>query len=606
MLVDAPQDRRTTLVRRLLAAIPQTEGLLTAVGPVLLVAAFSAFSVALMCGISVRELRLHLMERNADCVVLGPLALGTAIGLWLPNHWMRRNAAAGRDCAPPPTAVSITTLALAVLALLGGAATSGLERWREVLATQTVAPAAFRWIALLAPISILQVALGISAALMLVAVNCWHRAAQRQRLHTAQLWGAWLFAAAVGGSVALLVQDPNRLWHLPALLLFVVAGASALVRRHGAAAPAIHEGHTESKRTYSLAAAAMAAVIGVGISEPIRGIPTGGLLEQPFVAVSWGAVVGLVLSRVLLRVGMGSDFAPLLAILGSFVLVQTGFGMSRLTVVCALVVAGIALLARRAARSCRNIQDALWLVGGSAATSLAMTSFVSSLLISASRSFTWAMALLTLANLTLGVLLLVDAGYGRPGRAAALTALAMWLLTAPASRDLSPALLEGGEVRLSEGAQAARNALDAGLDSREFRADAALGLVDFDGFSAELVIVPSPVGSGARLRVPIASRTLRRIGRMLTAGGRIVLEKPLDPSLEQVVTRYSGRTNPPFGPAYELRVEGPGTDYEAVIIGRDVAQWVSGRAWPPGYDATLRPFGADESVAAADPQPGEH
>jgi hypothetical protein len=595
----APRAARSAAARMVRTADAKRARLSSENVQILLSTTATAFAAALLAGQLLREARLHLSSGACGPVPLGFLAVGGAVGLWLPRNIARRGQG-----TPAPASSELAGAVFAAAALVAGliAAPAGwvvarLERWRELMVTAFMLPQPMALVSVVAPLVAAAFLAGATAAVALAALHGWHRTAHRQRLHIAPLWVAWCSAAAAGCFVAFQLHDANRFWYVPALLLFAAAGIAVL--RRSAHAPETTVTTTSVAPRQSFEPVGTAAVLGVTLATVLATPSSGDGRFDITVFMALGVAIGVVLLRVCVRLAVGAEFSPLAAVLASFLLLEGGLGAFSPLAAAALATTGVALLGRQAAREARSIQHSLATVGVAAASAFAAAAFVLAVA-SSTLGARFALLIVTVpACGFLGLLLILNRKRGRAARAACLSALALWFVAAlaavgGASRDTRPPAVHVHPLRAMVVPDEDVLALASAAD--------VMG-VDLAAPAVTTIVIAGSVAGEKSIDAPLADRVMRRLGRRLMPGGRVVLEQPLDEGVAAFVARYVRKTNPAFGPATALTVSrGTGGErdaYRAILIGRDVPAWIAGREWPAGYDATLCPLGPAMSAEPA-------
>lgn len=558
----------------------------------MLCTAATAFAAALLAGQFLCEARLHMTSAASGPITLGFLAVGGAVGLWLPRNIARRGLGSP---APPSSELAGIVFAAAALvaALIAGPAgwtAARLERWRELLVTTFMLPQPIALGSVIAPLAAAAILTGATAAVALAALHGWHRTAHRQRLHIAPLWVAWCSAAAAGCFVAFQLHDANRFWYVPSLLLFAAAGTAVL--RRSAEAPDATATATANGAAFRqpFEPHATAAALGATLAT-VLATPSG--VDERFdtpVLMAIGVAIGVILLRVCVRLAVGAEFSALAAVLAAFLLIQDGLGGFSPLAAAALATTGLALLGRQAAREARSIQHSLATVGASAATAFAGAAFIVAAASSALGAGPTLLVVTVPVCVCLGILLVFDRRRGRAARAASLSTLAVWFIAALATVGGTAA----GTRRPTPAPQPLRAALGPRAEVLVLASAADVLSVDLGSPAVTTIVIAGTPPDAAAIDAPLVDRVMRRLGRRLMPGGRVVLERPLDGGVATFVERYARKANPAFGPATELTVDrtagGADDAYRAVLIGRDVPAWIGGRAWPAGYDATLCPL----------------
>lgn len=523
------------------------------------------------------------------------VAVGVALGVWLPRRIIRRRAAE-EEAAPgtpahhPGGLDFITTLAgilafgMSVLWVLLGLLTASLEGWRAWLSARFVHPPWLTHLLLRTPVLGGLVLLGAGSALLLAVLHAWQRLAARRRT----VWPALLSGATVAAAAAMWIGPrPGRELIPPlaccaAALLAVLPKGSASDSRPGdpaaAHAPGPARGAWFATGLGAVLLCAAALVCAPSGTAPVTDWGATGLVLAG--AVLLGLACGAVAPR--LHVSAADGRPLLLALLaiawatpyGAVGLPAPAGDLARLGAVACLATAGAVIEGQRRGRSRAHAPRALGGVLVAWAVGLAAAALLTPQWLNVARVETVAVLIALALTAGAGIGVAFQRVRRRAARIAGLlgigSSLAVVLLAAevPQARD-ADATGQGSQAAARQQARAllappgARVAIvdDAAAVTRGARA----WDLDLAGPTWDAIVLGD--SSLATLSAGDATRLLRRCRRGLLPGGHVVIELPaagFGPAL------FAGDASE----THYLKLATPAGCYEALILGRDVPAWL--------------------------------
>jgi len=512
--------------------------------------------------------------RHALRVVGVPLAAGVILGLWLPRRVIRRHleggsaATASQDTEREPPAdrgargraakgveydfaaaftgavVFVLGLAWVLVAVL--AAT--LEDYRGVLTHRFVLGPGLTRVALLAPLHVTLLALGMIGATALVALHGWHRLVTQPATGIARLWLVMLVAAGFGAAV-LTGATPRTTVCLAAPLATFLAGIVAVGRRPVGAAPTQTEPDVRmspARLWRPLLAVGVSAALAAAVlvaATPVTGA-TAGAGPRGLATLCGALAVGVLLACAAQRMSSrAAGLAP----------------------VCFLL-AAVACLWPESATHDGGFLDAGWRVGLAGMATAACVVF-------AGRSASIQLGRTQRALAWVGAVVAAGSGLAfavAPGQAGT---------TSRPMTSRGDAVVVGRTLLETSGLSSVRVLLARGGPRAEMPSAWDL---DLGGNRWDVVILSGdqPPGQALPRSADDARRLLRRCETALRPGGRLVIELPADELVHAALaTHESG--------AYVLRIVGREARYAALILGPDVPAWLAPQSAPSGYDMWL-------------------
>ena len=565
--------------------------------------------------------------QRAQALLLAACCAGAALGFWLPRRVIvaRLSRAASAPSASPgavvTTDVSFASAAAAGLCFLLGLAwllvlsvALSLEDWRELVLRQWLLPRGLQPGLLLAPLAAATLLTSAAATVLLVVLHGWHRLAS-PGANVARLWVLILGGLAIGAVVTAALPQDRRLPVLAAPLCTFVAAVAPVAtgaRQRPAAPGAVVHSTTEPPRAATLAVAAGAAAIAsatieVGLAAEVR-------MAGALAWLAAGSVSGVLLVRLLLWMS-APDTIGALALLVAAGAAVSGAPGGWADVFAAMAGTGaLVMAARRVARAGCSLQATLASCGAAAAlAAFAVMGFASIAPAMGSAVLVRAVAL-TAAALGVSQVWRADLAE-RPfamrglsallGAAVILLAAATWPVASHAhavsipqtprespARRLAHELYAAGAMRVVHVA--------APTAAQEHAADSAWS-ADRQGASADVVVVAAAAQQAAP--APVVDREARRLSRRLwravAPGGRVVIELPAGALAQAVVQPEMLASATPGSRSFALRVTHEGSDYEALLAGADVAEWIGQRPLPPTATVQLTPLGPAPEAGGA-------
>ncbi|MBW7905132.1 MAG: hypothetical protein LC135_06185 [Phycisphaerae bacterium] len=564
------------------------------------------------------EAAWHLPPQRAQALLLAACGAGAALGFWLPRRVilarLSRHAAAAPGRAVVTADAAFASAAAAGLCFLLGLAwllvlsvALSLEDWRELVMRQWLLPRVLQPGLLLAPLAAATLLMSAAATVLLVVLHGWHRLANPTGGAVMDLWALVLGAMAVGGAVAAVLPQDHRLPVLAAPLCTFLAAVAPVVtgaRPRGAVPGAVVDPTARPPRTDVLTVASAAAV--VASAAIALGAAADANMGGRLAWLAAGAASGVLLARLLLWMSVPDTMGALA------LLVAAAASLSRQPDSWAGIVGAVAgsvaivVAARRVARAGCSRQSTLASCGAAAALAAFAVAAVASMVPAiGSAVLVRAVALAAAAAAVSQVWRadLADRPFAMRGLSALLGAAVILLgaVTWPAAPQAEAlptpqALQDSPATRLAHELYAAGAMrivhVTAPTAVHEHAVDSAWS-ADRQGASADVVVVAA--GAPEAVPPPAADRQARRLSRRLwraaAPGGRLVIELPAGALARAAAQADMLRSARPGTRAFALRVTHNGSEYEALLAGPDVAEWIGQRPLPPAAVVKLTPLG---------------
>jgi hypothetical protein len=363
--------------------------------------------------------------------------------------------------------------------------------------------------------------------------------------------------------------------------------------------------------TAGLAAALIAGALVLTI--PSAGV-TAGRLSAGVITLAAGAGAGLVAARLIARLRLSVDLAPLVLLLAACALllpyrqllaVSVSAALVRLLVVTGCAAACVVLIGQRVDQVHHSIQCSLSWVGRAAAAGLGLTLILLLVLTAAWSSSAGVMILSVGAAAGAAVALMVGSRVNPGLRMVGMSCVILWLAGAPLARrtlsQASSAPAPDSVLTSNPLATAARQLLTAGAFEAECvqpsppsAAGATGWQFDLGGSPLDLIIlesVPEAVNQQAR-GDDWERRLLGRLGTRLASGGRLLVELPTPVRMVEALREFDSTHAGGGWTGYRLRISSETYAYEALVFGRDIPALIARNERASELQVALQPLSA--------------
>ena len=582
------------------------------------------------------EMRYHTISpTGCPAHTLAALCAGVVLGLWIPRRVIRQRLARGPVNAgqASPTGLAephglklefaaslagALVLAFALTWVVLGGGMVLMEGYRAFLVRRFAHPAWLTQLLLSGPALGGLVVTGAIGTTLLVALHGWYRLVTQPKAPIARLWAGILLGALAAGMLAAHAGSTTVLAGLAPLTVFL-AGVVAVLRRSdavGMSTPPPTRHRPMRDETLSLLTAGLAAALVAGalvLAIPPAGVASG-RLAVGVGTLAGAAGAGLVAARLIARLRLSVDLAPLVLLLTSIALLfpyhyvlaaSVNVALLRLALVTGWAAACIVLIGQQVEQARHSIQYSLSWVGRAVATGLGLTLLL--LPIAAARwgPFTGVMIVSLVAAAGAGLALMLGNHVNPVMRVTGVTCVVLWLAGMPLARRAVPRTLpppaSASQLTLEPLAAAVRQLLTTdAFQTACVRplppspAGATGWQFDLAGSALDLIILES-VSEADDALAPgehWERRLLKRLGTRLAQGGRLLVELPAPAGLIDAVNEFGPAPGCPAWTGYRLRMYSATAQYEALVFGRDIPALIARNKRTSEFQVALRPLQA--------------
>jgi hypothetical protein len=582
---------------------------------VLACAALCAAGAALGVLTVLREMRYHaLSPARCPTDALAALCVGVILGLWIPRRVIRQRLARGPVDAghtspgdltePHPlrlefaaslTGALVLALALACVVLCAGAMWT--EEYRAFLVGRFAYPPWLTRLLLLGPAWAGLVVTGAVGITLLVALNGWYRLVTQPHTRIARLWASTLFGTLAAGVLATQISSRAALAGLAPLIVFL-AGVVAVLRRSDAVGMSTttttRHWPTRDELLLLLTAGLTAALVAgaLVLALPPEGIASG-QLTLGVVALAGAAAGGLMVGRLISRLRLNTEVAPLLLLAASIALLSPYQQLSvasvqvalvRLVLVTGCAAACIVLIGQRVEQTRHSIQCSLSWVGRAVAIGLGVTLLLLPIGTARWNPSAGALFVSLIATIGAGLTLMLSQRVRPATRVIGVTCVILWLVGMPVARRAlartsSPPAPAAPSAPAHPLATAARQLLTADSFQTAYvrplpptAMGATVWQFDLSGPALDLIVLESVSAADQQ---PCAGeewegRLLKRLSSRLAQGGRLLVELPTAPGVVEALDHFDPGPHCDDWVGHRLQMSSETDQYEAIVLGPDI------------------------------------